>query len=210
MMVRAREDYVHVTPLPCIQGSDEDPAHDDLRGAIALILSENAAVLGRIDRPSVGRVAAAIATASRVFVSGEEGCGPVALMAAVRLMHLGFRVHVFGEATTPPMAEGDVAVAFSAFGDKGTALLMAGRAHACGASVIAVTAVRDSPLAIVADRVLHVDVARVCIATAEARSQPISTALFEQASLLLFDAMARVLAGSLHWGDADDEIPVPP
>jgi 6-phospho-3-hexuloisomerase len=202
MMVRTREDFVHVTPLACSpgsaqQGEPEEPP-DDLPGAIALILSENTAVLERVDRPSVGRVAAAIATARRVFVAGEDGCGPVARMAAVRLMHLGFPVHVHGDTTTPPMAEGDVALAFSAFGDKGTALLMAGRAHASGASVVAVTAVRESPLALVADRVLHVDVAAACIATPEARSRPVSTSLFEQASLLLFDAMARVLAASLH------------
>jgi 6-phospho-3-hexuloisomerase len=177
---------------------------DDLPGAIAHVLDENTAVLWRVDRPSVGRVAAAIATADRLFVAGEGGCGLIARMVALRLMHLGFRSHVLGETTTPPMAERDLLLAFSASGSKGTAMLMAGRAQAIGASVVAVTAEPESPLALVADRVLHVDVAGARSRGAERQPRLPAASLFEQASLLLFDAMACVLAGNLHARPAGD------
>jgi 6-phospho-3-hexuloisomerase len=164
---------------------------------MTLFLAENAAILDRVDRPSVGRVASAIATAHRVYTVGEGGSGLIARIAALRLMHLGFRSHVVGETTTPPMAPDDLLLAFSASGDKGTALLMASRAQALGATVVAVTAHRESPLALVADRVLHVDVAAGHEGPAGGPPPP-ATSLFEQASLLLFDAMVHVLARNLR------------
>ena len=58
--------------------------------------------------------------ARRIFVVGAGRSGLALRMSAMRLMHLGFDVHVVGEVTAPAISKGDVLLAASGSGTRFT------------------------------------------------------------------------------------------
>lgn len=116
----------------------------------------------------------------RWFCCGQGRSGLVAQMAAMRLMHVGFATHVVGEATAPALGPGDGLVAISATGETPTTLHFARLARDLGAQVLAVTSRADSTLASVAQ-------ARIKVPTSGTRQ--FGGTLFEQAALLVLDAL---------------------
>ena len=116
----------------------------------------------------------------RWFVSGQGRSRLVASMAAMRLMHVGFDVHLVGEVTAPSISEGDSLLMLSASGETPVSLHLARRAAEVGARVVAITTREDSSLAAIADVVVAVPVQS---------TRQFGGSLFEQASLLLLDAL---------------------
>ncbi|MFE5707482.1 hypothetical protein [Rhodococcus koreensis] len=72
------------------------------------MLDENARLLNSIAAEQWDRAATVITSARAVFVIGNGRSGLAIQMAAMPLMHLGLRVHVAGEVTTPAIGAGDV------------------------------------------------------------------------------------------------------
>ncbi|WP_338889262.1 6-phospho-3-hexuloisomerase [Rhodococcus sovatensis] len=120
----------------------------------------------------------------RWFVSGQGRSRLVASMTAMRLMHVGFDVHVTGEVTAPAIAAGDSLMMLSASGATPVSVHLAQRAADVGARVLALTTRPDSELAGVAD---------IVVAIAADRSRQFGGSLFEQAALLLLDALVLEL-----------------
>ncbi|MGV8852850.1 MAG: 6-phospho-3-hexuloisomerase [Rhodoglobus sp.] len=163
--------------------------------AIDLVLAENTRISTTIARDHAETIRAAIdllSAASRVFVLGSGRSGLALRMLAMRLMHLGLTVHVVGEVTTPAIAAGDVLLAASGSGTTTGVIRSATTAADAGASVIAITTAADSPLATLAQVAVVIPAAQKQD-HAGTRSAQYSGGLFEQALLLLGDALFHVL-----------------
>jgi len=169
---------------------------DDL---LQTILAEVTGVVARTDQAPLGALARALDEAGPVFVTGEGRSGFMAKAFAMRLMHLGLRVHVVGETTTPAVGPDATVVAVSGSGTTAGTVHVAGAAAGRGAAVWAVTTDADSALAATALTTAG-GVVVVPAATKHRRAdeaatiQPLSS-LFDQGVHLALDAVCLQLAG---------------
>jgi 6-phospho-3-hexuloisomerase len=147
-------------------------------------------LLDEMDEAAAERLVRMLLAAKRIFVTGKGRSGYVAECFAMRLMQMGFEVHVPGEATCSRIRRGDVMVAVSCSGTTMTTIQMARISREARAKVVAVTAVPGSRLTEIAD---HVVVVPVTGRTVKKRYRyvlgPHNNTLFEEALLLYFDAM---------------------
>ncbi|MGB9729715.1 MAG: 6-phospho-3-hexuloisomerase [Thermoprotei archaeon] len=91
-----------------------------------------------------------------ILVIGMGRSGFVGKAFALRLMHLGFRVYVFGETITPAIGKEDVVVAISGSGETNIVVRAAEVARNIGATVIAITSRLESPLAKISNKTVIV------------------------------------------------------
>ncbi|GLW04785.1 SIS domain-containing protein [Streptomyces lavendulae] len=98
-----------------------------------------------------------------------------------------------GDPSTPPLRPQDIVFVCSASGKTAGVCLLAGQAKAAGGHIITVTGQAGSQLAALADQVIELPAAGKRDRTA-GRSQQFAGSLFEQALLLLFDALFYVLS----------------
>ncbi|AII10855.1 6-phospho-3-hexuloisomerase [Rhodococcus opacus] len=162
-----------------------------------IVLDENERLLNSVAAEQWDRAGALITSARAVFVIGNGRSGLATQMAAMRLMHLGLRVHVAGEVTAPAIGAGDVLIAVSGSGTTASVVGAADTAKKVGASVLAVTTAPDSPLAQRSDEVLVLPAADKQDHTASITRQ-YAGSLFEQSVLLAFDALFQAL-----WSNGD-------
>jgi len=134
----------------------------------------------------------ALGDADRVFVHGAGRSGLALKMTAMRLMHLGFTVHVVGDVTTPAITSGDVLLTASGSGTTGGVVRAAQSAVDAGASVAAITTATESPLAKLAAHVLVLPAADKLDRSGSASAQ-YAGGLFEQAVVLVGDALFHSL-----------------
>ena len=162
-----------------------------------IVLDENERLLNSVAAEQWDRAGALITSARAVFVIGNGRSGLAVQMAAMRLMHLGLRVHVAGEVTAPAIGAGDVLIAVSGSGTTASVVAAADTAKKVDAAVLAVTTAPDSPLARRADEILILPAAdKQDHSTALTRQY--AGSLFEQSVLLAFDALFQSL-----WDNAD-------
>ena len=173
-----------------------DHAAEAVTGLTRTVLGELTGVLDAVDPAAVADLAGRLQAADRVFVAGEGRSGFMAKAFAMRLTHLGLRVHVVGETTTPAVADGDTLVGVSGSGTTAGTVRAAEQAVRVGAAVHAVTTAPDAPLAALADTTLVLPAATKYRRPGEAASiQPLSS-LFDQATHLVLDVVALWLARS--------------
>jgi 6-phospho-3-hexuloisomerase len=147
---------------------------------------EIAVLLERIDAKAFFRIVQTFDDETRRwFFSGQGRSGLAAQMAAMRLMHVGRNVHFVGEVTAPSIRKGDGLVVISGSGETPVSVNFARIAKAEGAEVILFTRAAKSTLAAIADLVLLVPVEK---------TEQFGGSLFEQGSLILFDAMILEMA----------------
>lgn len=91
-----------------------------------------------------------------VLIVGMGRSGLVGKAFALRLLHLGFRVHVFGETLVPAIGKDDLVIAISGSGETNTVVTVARTAKKLRAGVIAITSRPDSTLASTADIIMVV------------------------------------------------------
>jgi 6-phospho-3-hexuloisomerase len=128
-----------------------------VRSALGLVRSEVSELLDRVDSDALDRLADALRDPGRRwFLAGQCRSGLVAICSAMRLMHLGHRVHVVGEATAPAIEGADGLLVFSASGETVTSRAFASVATRLGATVVVLTADPGSTLARQADFVLKI------------------------------------------------------
>ena len=161
---------------------------------LTTVLEEIQPVLEKVEPDAVDAFAGRLGVATRVFVTGEGRSGFMAKAFAMRLMHLGYTVHVVGETTTPAVAAGDTLVAVSGSGTTAASVRVAERANQTGAEVLALTTDLNSPLGRSADRALLLPAATKHRRPSEAPStQPLST-LFDQTTHILLDVICQLLS----------------
>lgn len=157
-----------------------------------IVLDENERLLNSVAAEAWDRAGDLIVSARAVFVIGNGRSGLAAQMAAMRLMHLGLRVHVAGEVTAPAIVAGDVLIAVSGSGRTPSVVEAANTATEVGASVLAVTTAPASRLAQRADQVLILPAADKQDRTGAVTHQ-YAGSLFEQSVLLAFDGLFHAL-----------------
>jgi 6-phospho-3-hexuloisomerase len=114
-------------------------------------LDEIKRLLSVIEEQDAVTLADEITNASRIFVLGVGRSGLAIQGYAMRLMHLGFSVHVVGDVTTPSIHSDDLLIAASGSGTTRGILQITESARNAGARLACITTVRDSPLARTAD-----------------------------------------------------------
>jgi 6-phospho-3-hexuloisomerase len=124
---------------------------------------------------------------------------------AMRLMHLGYSVHMVGDVTTPAITEGDLLFVISGSGETLSTLNMAKKAKSVGAEVILVTMVEKSSIADVADVKLVIDCPSAKHDTSHTASiQPMGS-LFEQSVVLALDG--GIISYLMHERNMDLQAP---
>jgi 6-phospho-3-hexuloisomerase len=166
--------------------------NQDLRHHLQVILAENQRLAEQLDYGQAASIIPLIQHAKRVFVVGAGRTGLALKAAAMRLMHLGLKVFVVGETTTPAIQAGDLLLAGSGSGTTSTIVKAAEKAKAAGAQVVAISTTTDSPLAALATLVVVLPAAQKQDHGGTI-SQQYAGSLFEQSVLLLTDAIFQTL-----------------
>lgn len=179
------------------QNVTQSPIQESLAQAIELVLTENRQVLEKVSYLPVAQLAEAIVDSKRIFVSGEGRSGLVLRMFAMRLMHLGCQDYVVGETITPSIQAGDLLIDCSGSGSTGNVVAIAQKAKKVGARIVSVTTQEESPLGQLADIVIKIEAAAK-LDHNNPNSQQFAGSLFEQSTLLLFDAVFHVLSQQSH------------
>ena len=163
-----------------------------IQGRLEGILEELRSALSVLGDASGEELAEAIIGARAVFVAGSGRSGLAMRSFAMRLMHLGLSAHVVGETTTPRITDKDLLVIGS--GSTPGLVVHSERARSIGASVALITIDADSPIAANASIVLPIAAPSPKVAedTGARSVQPMGS-LFEQALLLILDAMVLML-----------------
>jgi 6-phospho-3-hexuloisomerase len=161
-----------------------------IRHAVNRILKEMQETLDRVSPEGAERLAEAIVKANRIYVAGGGRSGLMARALAMRLMHLGLVSYVVGETTTPAIQRGDLLLACSASGETHVTVLVSQVARQAGARVFAITATPGSPMARQADETIIVPAPSKLSEPAPGGSTQYGGSLFEQALLVLLDAIS--------------------
>ena len=174
------------------------PVHE----RIARITKGIALHCSQIDKRSVARFLDAIAGANRVFIAGAGRSGLVARAFAMRLMHLGLKVHAVGEVTTPAAKPGDLLIIVSGSGQTHSMSCVMERGRSNGAKVAVLTSVPGSPIGKKADIIVHIkgktakDLANVGLRS------PLGTP-FELSAMVFLDSVIEELADRFRKNEAE-------
>ncbi len=176
--------------------SDVEPSVD-VELSLALVGSEIAETAAEVDLGQLSRLATEVQTAGnsatgRIFVAGAGRSGLVLRMAAMRLMHLGFDVHIAGDTTTPAIRSGDLLLLASGSGTTSGVVRAAETASKAGARIAVYTANATSPLAELAYRVAIIPAAQKTD-HGSTLSRQYSGSLFEQVLFLAAEAVFQTL-----------------
>lgn len=171
--------------------------------AISAELATTASVVSTTGAEALELAAQEIQHARRVFTFGAGRSGMALNMTAMRLMHLGMRVHVVGETTAPAIDTGDVLLVASGSGTTEAIVRAVRTATSVGASTVALTTDATSVIA---------ELARVTIVVPAAKkldrdgavSAQYAGSLFEQSVVLIGDALFHALWESS--GQTADEL----
>lgn len=154
------------------------------------IVNELGQTLSSISERNTENLIDMIEGADRVFLAG---CGRSGLMVrgfAMRLMHMGKKVFVVGETTTPSINQQDLLIIASGSGETGSLVAMANKCKKICASLATVTIFPQATIGKLANCVVIIDAptAKSQQKTAITSIQPMGS-LFEQSLLLYFDSI---------------------
>jgi len=158
-----------------------------------IILEELHAVLERVDGRSVDRLIEELLRARKIFLYGQGRTGHMTRAFAVRLMHLGMDAHFVGETTTPPITREDLCLVNSGTGMTRFVYHVAAAAKTAGAKLVTITAHPEARVGRMADLVVAVPAPTKGEVGHRVTSRQPPGSLFEQAALLLMDAVVLVL-----------------
>lgn len=178
------------------------PAVDETANALAhnlaMVQDEISQTAAGIDPTQLAVLTSHIGSADRIFVAGAGRSGLVLRMAAMRLMHLGYTVHVAGDTTTPAIATGDVLLVASGSGTTSGVVKAAETARKAGARIVAFTTNPESPLASLSDALVVIPAAQKTD-HGSALSRQYSGSLFEQVLFLTTESVFQTL-----WNATDE------
>ena len=163
-----------------------------VKGRIARLAKGISEHCGKIDERSTRRFIDALERANRVFIAGAGRSGLVARAFAMRLMQLGFRVHVVGEVTTPGARADDLLIIISGSGETNSmsCVLQRGKDH--GAKTVAITSNPESAIGKSAGMLVHVGGKSARDLARSGLKVPLGTP-FELSTMLFLDAVIEEL-----------------
>lgn len=168
-----------------------------------LVADEVREVLARVRGEELDKLIEAILLARRVFCTGQGRSGLVMKAFAMRLVHLGLNAHVVGETTTPAIGGGDLLLACTGSGQTRTTLAIVDAGRERGAETACLTAHPESPIGETVAFTAEVP-APITYDSPRGRSIQPPGSLFEQAALMLCDAMVMSLMDRL--GTSEDQM----
>jgi len=157
-------------------------------------LLELEGVFDRLDDSDVDRAVQMIVDAKSTVVFGG-GRERLQIMGfAMRMFHLGMKVAVEGDMTTPAVGPGDLFIVTVGPGEISTALALLGVAKDAGATILVITAQPKGRAAQYADFVLTVPAQTMADDQGEQKSSVLPMgSLYEGAIFLLFEIMVLKL-----------------
>ncbi len=161
-------------------------------------LSELSGVFDKIDDAEVDKALDMIATAKTTVVFGG-GRERLQIMGfAMRLYHMGLKVAVEGDMTTPPVGTGDLFLVTCGPGEISTALALMDVAKKAGAKILLLTAQPRGRAAAYADFVLTIPAQTMADDQGAKKSSVLPMgSLFEGALFVLFEVMILKLRDKL-------------
>lgn len=114
-------------------------------------LDELKTLFHRVDDEQVDAAVNIIAKANQIALYGVGREGLQIKGLAMRLFHLGLKVAVVGDMTTPALGEGDLLIVSAGPGSFSTVNALIGEAHKAGAKVMCITAQPEGASAVAAD-----------------------------------------------------------
>ncbi|MCC8115914.1 MAG: SIS domain-containing protein [Planctomycetes bacterium] len=168
------------------------------------ILGELAAVYGRMNDASADGILEWLRDDSAVFIGGAGRSGLLLRCFAMRLMHMGKRVHLLGDTLTPAAGRGDVLLIGSGSGETESLVAAMRKADRLGLRKAILTTRPDSTMAGLADIVVTLPAPTPKAAGQEGSvpsGQPMGN-LFEQGMFLFLDALVMELMDT-EWIDSD-------
>lgn len=163
-----------------------------VENAMNIIIDEHLKLIKAIQYHEIAALIPTITSAKNIFVTGSGRTGLMMKASAMRLMHLGYKVHVVGETTSPAITKGDVLIAGSGSGTTSGIVSAAETAKIEGASIICFTTNAESPLALLSKHTVTIPAAQK-----QKRDENVSKqyagSLFEQSLLLVLDALIQAL-----------------
>lgn len=185
---------------------------EEVNKAMRIITEHMRDVSNKVSKKEVDELVKTLLNSERVFVAGAGRSGLIARAFAMRLMHLGFQVHVIGETITPKLKENDIFLGVSGSGETVRVVSAARSAAKIGAKVVLITSYPDSALGKLADLVVKIPGR---IETAEKKSYtsrqiageyesltPLGT-LFEATTLTFLDGVIASLMRELGKKEED-------
>lgn len=171
---------------------------NDYYDLIMAVLDEVAFALHSVSDTQIATLRQAIHGSHRVFIAGKGRSGLLARAFALRLMHLGFTVHVVDEVTTPAIMSGDLLILISGSGETASIHQYAAQARSHGAQVALITAFPNSSIAQRSDVVVHIPAPSVKadVINEVTSFQPMAN-MFEQSLMLLLDVITLQLMNDL-------------
>jgi 6-phospho-3-hexuloisomerase len=113
-------------------------------------------VASRLDTGSVRALVNSIISSKKIFLMGAGRSGLAARAFAMRLMHLGFSVHVVGETTAPAVQPEDLVIAVSGSGETTSIAGLGAISKKIGSKLATITSNKDSTLGKISDIVVVV------------------------------------------------------
>jgi 6-phospho-3-hexuloisomerase len=144
-----------------------------------------------------------IVKADKIFV---YSCGREALMLkafAMRLHHLGFKVHVVGDVTVPAIGLNDLMLIVCGPGYVSTDIAMANIAKKSGASVAVMTANMEGEICGYCNHIVCIPAQTMAVKADQAKSSQPMGAVFEQAQLLIEEYIVVKLSEILKCSEED-------
>lgn len=136
-----------------------------------------------------------IIDAKRIYLLGVGRSGFVCRAFAMRLMHLGLNSYVIGDATTPPIQEGDIVVAVSGSGTTDIIVKLGILVRKLNLKLTSITSDKESPLAQMSDLVILMS-GKDIINDHDKKLVPLGT-IFEIVTLIFLDSVIAELMNRL-------------
>jgi len=173
--------------------------NEGFSGAIQ-ILDEIKEITKSIDIKEYKEVLKLIRESGSIFLTGQGRSGLMAKMFAIRLVHLGFKTYVVGEAITPAIQKGDLLIACSGTGETKKVILDSKTSKEVGAKVLVFSADISSILATSADYTVIFS-GSTNKYSKKSRSIQFGGSLFEQSLLIILDSLIYYLQMNLGIDD---------
>ena len=160
-------------------------------------LGDLAKVFDRIDQAAVQRAVDEIAVAKSIALYGVGREGLQIKGLAMRLFHVGRKVAMVGDMTTPYLGAGDLLIVSAGPGAFSTVEALMGVARRDGARTLVVTAQPDGACAKAADVVLPIPAQTMADDSGASASVLPMGSLYEGAQYILFEVMILMLRDKL-------------
>ena len=165
----------------------------DYKSARQLVIKECDMALSKVDEGEIEQLIEMLFAADKVFFIGVGRVKLELEAFAKRLAHLGIKTHIVGDINEPAMTDRDILIVGSGSGESLVPVAIARKAKSIGGKIVHIGSNPQSSLAPITDLMVRIPVqTKLYLADEIVSNQPMSS-LFEQALLLLGDAVAAMI-----------------